>query len=99
VSGFLRQARSAATGAALASAFGAGHPMGTLGGGMFAALVRPGDELASQLELFRGDLAARCADVEVRATTRQPVRAWTETLPATYDAAVHLLARLVRLDR
>lgn len=99
VSGFLRQARSAATGAALASAFGTGHPMATLGGGMFAALVRPGDDLASQLERFRGDLTARCADVEVRSTTRQPVHAWTEALPATYDAAMSLLARLVRLDR
>ena len=99
VSGFLRAARSAATGAALVSAFCAGHPLGTLGGGMFAALVRPGDDLEGQLDVLRADLAARCADIEVRATTRQPVRAWTEPLPATYEGAVRLLARLVRVER
>lgn len=98
VSGFLRAARSAATGAALATAFGAGHPMGTLGGGMFAALIRPGDDLERRLDLLRADLAARCADIEVRATTRQPVRAWTEPLPDTYDGALCLLGRLVRFD-
>ncbi len=99
VSGFLRAARSAATGAALAGAFGAGHPMATLGGGMFAALIRPGDDLERGLALLRAELAARCADVEVRATTRQPVRAWAEPLPATYDGALRLLARLARVDR
>ena len=98
VSGFLRAARSAATGAALATAFGDGHPMATLGGGMFVALIRPGDDLEGRLDLLRTDLAARCAAVEVRATTRQPVRAWTEPLPATHDGAVHLLARMARLD-
>ena len=98
VSGFLRLARSAATGAALTTAFGAGHPMATLGGGMFAALVRPGDDVNGRLDLLRADLAARCADVEVRATTRQPVRAWTEPLPGTHRDAVRLLGRLGRAD-
>ena len=98
VSGFLRIARSAATGAALTTAFGAGHPMATLGGGMFAALVRPGDDLEGRLDVLHADLAARCAAVEVRATTRQPVRAWTERLPGTHGDAVRLLARLVRAD-
>ena len=98
VSGFLHAARSAATGAALASAFGAGHPVGTLGGGMFAALIRPGDDLDARLARLRAELAERCADVEVRATTRQPVRAWTEPLPATYDDAISLLSRLVRFE-
>lgn len=97
-SGFLRSARSAATGAALAFAFGPGHPVGTLGGGVFAALIRPGDDLEGRLDALRADLAARCADADVRATTRQPVRAWTEPLPATYEGAIHLLSRLVRFD-
>lgn len=96
VSGLLRTARSAAAGAALLTAFGGGHPMATLGGGLFVALVRPGDDLDQQIERLRADLAARCTDIEVRVTTRQPVRAWTEELPATHDAAVRLLARLVR---
>ena len=98
VSGFLRAVRSAATGAALATAFGAGHPMATLGGGMFAALVRPGDDLDAQLGVLRADLAARCRAAELRETTRQPVRAWTEHLPATHEGAVRLLAKLARLD-
>lgn len=98
VSGLLRAARSAATGAALATAFGAGHPMATLGGGMFAALIRPGDDVDARLALLRADLTRRCADVEVRVTLRQPVRAWTEALPASHDGAVRLLGRLARDD-
>lgn len=98
VSGVLRAARSAAAGAALTAAFGGGHPMATLGGGMFVALVRPGDDLDAQLDRLRADLAERRADVEVRVTTRQPVRAWVETLPPTHDGAVRLLARLARYD-
>ncbi len=96
VSGMLRAARSAAAGAALATAFGDGHPMATLGGGMFVALVRPGDDLEAQLDRLRGDLTARRADVEVRVAMRQPVRAWTEHLPDTHGGAVRLLGRLVR---
>ena len=98
VSGFLRAIRSAATGAAMTVAFGAGHPMATLGGGMFAALVRPGDDLEGRLDVLRADLAARCRAAELRETTRQPVRAWTEALPVTHDDAVRHLARLTRLD-
>jgi hypothetical protein len=98
VSGLLRAARSAAAGAALTAAFGGGHPMATLGGGVFVALVRPRDDLDAQLDRLRADLAARCADVEVRVAVRQPVRAWTEPLPATHDAAVRLLGRLVRFE-
>jgi hypothetical protein len=98
VSGVLRAARSAAAGAALSTAFGGGHPMATLGGGLFAVLVRPADDLDRQLDGLGADLVERCAEVEVRVSTRQPVRAWTEPMPATHDAAVRRLARLARLD-
>ncbi len=99
VSGALRMARSAAAGAALTSAFGGGHPMATLGGGVFVALVRPHDDLDRQLTRLRDDLTARAAAADVRAATRQPVRAWTEQLPPSHDAAIRLLARLVRFER
>lgn len=98
VSGFLRAVRSAAAGAALTAAFGAGHPMATLGGGVFAALVRPDDDLAAQLDTLRTDLDSRCRAAELRESTRRPARAWTEPLPATHDGAVRLLARMSRLD-
>lgn len=99
VSGALRLARSAAAGAALTSAFGGGHPMATLGGGVFVALVRPHDDLDAQLVRLQADLTERAAAAEVRAATRQPIRAWTEQLPPSHDAAVRMLARLVRFER
>ena len=37
---FTRAARSAAVGAAMTTTFGEGHPMATLGGGVFAVLAR-----------------------------------------------------------
>lgn len=98
VSGFLRAVRSSATGAALTTAFGAGHPMATLGGGVFAALVRQGGDVERRLGVLRDDLAARCRAAELREAVRQPVRAWTELLPATHDGALRLLARLSRRD-
>lgn len=98
VSRGLRMARSAAAGAALTSAFGGGHPMATLGGGVFVALLRPHDDLDEQLTRLRADLTERASAADVRAATRQPVRAWTEQLPTSHDAAVRLLARLVRLE-
>jgi hypothetical protein len=98
VSGFLRIARSAAAGAALTSAFGPGRPMASLGGGLFAILVRHDDDLAEPLAVLHDELHRRCSDVEVRVTTRQPVRIWTHPLPATHDEAVALLHSLARSE-
>ena len=99
VSGFLRAARSAAVGAALATAFGAGHPMAGLGGGTFVVLARPDDDLTEPLAVLHDELHRRCDDLEVRVTTRQPVRVWTHPLPATHGEAVALLHTLSRPDR
>lgn len=95
-SGFLRAARSAAVGAALRSVFGHGHPMATLGGGVFAVLTRTQDDLDGQVAALRTQIAERCADHDVRGATRQPVRVWHEPLPGTHAGALHRLAALAR---
>ncbi|WP_082660002.1 hypothetical protein [Cellulomonas sp. B6] len=96
VTGLLRAARSAAVGAALRDAFGAGHPMATLGGGVFAVLTRAGDDADERIAALREGVARRCEDVDVRVSTRQPVRVWVEPLPGTHAGAVQRLAQLAR---
>ncbi|WP_208012434.1 hypothetical protein [Cellulomonas shaoxiangyii] len=96
VTGFLRAARSAAAGAALRSAFGTGHPMATLGGGVFVVLTRTDDDLDARIAALRADVADRNRDVDVRLATRQPVRVWHEPLPGTHAAALHRLTQLAR---
>ncbi|MDQ0424945.1 GGDEF domain-containing protein [Cellulomonas iranensis] len=96
VTGLLRAARSAAVGAALRDAFGAGHPAATLGGGVFAVLTRAGDDTDARIAVLRAEVARRCEDVDVRVSTRQPVRVWVEPLPATHAAAAQRLAQLAR---
>ncbi len=92
----VRAARSAAVGAALRTAFGTGHPMATLGGGVFAVLTRTGDDLDARVTALRADIAARCADGDVRAGVRQPVRVWVEPLPESHAEAAQRLAALAR---
>lgn len=94
--GLLRAARSAAAGAALRETFGAGHPMATLGGGVFAVLARRTDDVDAHVAELRAQVALRCADVDVRVAVRQPVRVWVEPLPATHAEAVQRLTRLAR---
>lgn len=96
VTGLLRAARSAAVGAALRAAFGAGHPMATLGGGVFVVLTRTDDDVDARVAALRADVAARCADVDVRVAVRQPVRVWLEPLPETHAEAVQRLGVLAR---
>lgn len=96
VSGLLRAARSAAAGAALREAFGSGHPMATLGGGVFAVLVRTTDDVDALVAELRAQVAVRCADVDVRVAVRQPVRVWVEPVPATHPEAVQRLGHLAR---
>ena len=99
VSGLMRAARSAAVGAALREAFGAGHPMATLGGGVFVVLTRTDDDVESSVADLRADIARRCGDVDVRVSVRQPVRVWVEPLPETHAEAVQRLGQLARPER
>lgn len=96
VTGFVRAARSAAVGAALRTVFGAGHPMATLGDGVFVVLTHTEDDLDGQIAALRAQIAARCTDEDVRAATRRPVRVWHEALPGTHAGALHRLASLAR---
>ncbi|WP_307802808.1 hypothetical protein [Cellulomonas dongxiuzhuiae] len=96
VTGLLRAARSAAVGAALREAFGSGHPMATLGGGVFVVLTRAADDVAARVADLRADITHRCGDVDVRASVRQPVRVWVEPLPETHAEALQRVAHLAR---
>ena len=93
---FTRAARSAAVGAALTTTYGEGHPMATLGGGVFAILARADEDPHPPLEKLHREIARRCELLEVRASARQPVRVWVEPLPATHELALQTLERVSR---
>ncbi|WP_029289222.1 hypothetical protein, partial [Cellulomonas sp. HZM] len=98
----VRAARSAAVGTALLATYGDGHPLASLGGGVFAALVGPaGDDdegLApgDRVEILRRQIARRTAHEPVHSATRCPVRVWTVAVPDGPDEASTLVARLAR---
>ena len=96
VSPWTRMARSAAVGAALRDAFGVGHPMATLGGGLFAILTERGPGLGAQVRAVRAHVAHQAGLLEVDDLVRQPPRLWVEELPATHERAVRLLTELSR---
>lgn len=93
---FTRAARSAAVGAAMTTTYGEGHPMATLGGGVFAVLARADEDPHPPLEALHLEIARRCELLELRASTRQPVRVWIEPLPATHEQALQTLDRVSR---
>jgi len=93
---FTRAARSAAVGAAMTQTYGDGHPMATLGGGVFAVLARADEDPHPPLEALHREIARRCELLKVRASTRQPVRVWIEPLPPTHEQAVRMLDRVGR---
>jgi hypothetical protein len=76
--------------------YGDGHPMATLGGGVFAVLARADEDPHPPLEALHREIARRCELLSVRASTRQPVRVWIEQLPATHEQALRLLDRVAR---
>ncbi|MBO3083047.1 hypothetical protein [Cellulomonas fengjieae] len=96
VDAFTRAARSAAVGAALTTTYGDGHPMATLGGGVFAVLARADEDAWRPLEELQREIARRCERLELRSATRQPVRVWIEPLPATHEQALRTLERAAR---
>lgn len=93
---FTRAARSAAVGAAMTTTYGEGHPMATLGGGVFAVLARADEDPHPPLEALQAEIARRCELLEIRLSTRQPVRVWVEPLPATHEQALQTLERVSR---
>ena len=96
LSGWQRLARSAAMGRALTQTFGEGHPMATLGNGLFVVLrERDTDDEWLRTEL-RHRIERTGLALGVSAILRRPPRLWTEPLPATHAAAVQLLGTLQR---
>ncbi len=93
---FTRAARSAAVGAAMTSTYGDGHPMATLGGGVFAVLARADENPHPPLESLHREIARRCDLLDLRTSTRQPVRVWIEPLPSTHEQALQTLDRVAR---
>ena len=67
---FTRAARSAAVGAAMTTTYGEGHPMATLGGGVFAVLARADEDPHPPLEALHAEIARRCELLDIRASTR-----------------------------
>ena len=96
VSPWTRMARSAAVGAALRKAFGDGHPMATLGGGLFAVLTGRGGGLGADVRGVRAHVAHQARLLDVGDLVRQPPRIWVEPLPGSHERAVQLLAELSR---
>lgn len=93
---FTRAARSAAVGAAMTTTYGEGHPMATLGGGVFAVLARADDDPGPPLAALHREIDRRCELLQVSTSTRQPVRVWIEPLPATHEQALQTLERVSR---
>ena len=93
---FTRAARSAAVGAAMTSTYGEGHPMATLGGGVFAVLARADADCGAPLESLQAEIDRRCELLDIRAVTRMPVRVWVEPLPDTHEQALRTLERAAR---
>jgi hypothetical protein len=93
----LRSARAAAVGAGLREAFGVGHPMATLGGGIAVVLdrARPAADDAQTARL-RAAIRRRIDPLALEDATRCPVRVWQVPLPDTPEAAAALLVRLSR---
>lgn len=91
-----RLARSAAMGQALTSALAPGHPMASLGGGVFAVLVARDWDLGEIVRQMRDAVNDQAEKLRVAELLRQPPRIWVEPLPETHEQAVDLLSHLKR---
>jgi hypothetical protein len=91
-----RIVRSAVVGQGLVLAFGEGHPMAALGGGVFAVLVERGVDLGATAMDLRTALADHARAMGVQDLVREPPRVWLEPLPDTQAQAVELLEHLHR---
>lgn len=96
LTGWQRFARSAAMGRALTQTFGDGHPMASLGNGLFVVLgERSSDDDALRSEL-RHRIDRTGLALGVTAILRRPPRLWFEPLPRTHAGVVDLLHTLER---
>lgn len=91
VSPWTRMACAAAIGAALTEEYGDGHPMASLGAGLFAVLVERADHLSSHIDGLRERIVEQAEHFDIEALVTHPARVWVEGLPHTHDAATMLL--------
>ena len=91
-----RIARSAVVGQALVLAYGQGHPMASLGDGVFAVLVERDPNLGGDVSRLQDQLASHAHRLGVESLVRQPPRVWLEPLPETHIGALELLSHLGR---
>lgn len=96
IAGWQRIARAAAMGKVLTDTFGLGHPVATLGGGIYAALsTRSPDPSPVRAEL-RHRIERTALAFGVSAILRRPPRIWIEPLPARHADAARMLQDLAR---
>lgn len=96
LTGWQRFARSAAMGRALTHTFGDGHPMASLGNGLFVVLDEHGTDDDTLRTVLRHNIERTGLALGVTAILRRPPRVWLEPLPRTHSAAVGLLSVLQR---
>lgn len=96
LTGWQRFARSAAMGRALTHTFGDGHPMASLGDGLFVVLGERGVDDHELRSALRRSIERTGLSLGVTAILRRPPRIWLEPLPGTHTAAVELLGTLQR---
>jgi len=96
LTGWQRFARSAAMGRALTHTFGEGHPMASLGNGLFVVLGERGADDDALRTVLRHNIERTGLALGVTAILRRPPRVWLEPLPRTHAAAVGLLTVLQR---
>ncbi|MDM7854754.1 hypothetical protein [Cellulomonas alba] len=85
--------RSATVGRALLDTYGHGHPMAAVGGGVFAVLVRPGDDSDGRAHELRVRIAHLATRLRAADALRHPLRVRLVPLPADLEDAVALLDR------
>lgn len=92
-----RMARSAAVGHAIETCFGPEHPAASLGGGVFAVLVRTGDAPVATSDL-RAAIEEHAQTFGVADIIRRPPRVWVVELPDDHSAAAAALRASARAD-
>ncbi|HEY8717755.1 hypothetical protein [Pengzhenrongella sp.] len=91
-----RIARSAVVGQALRNVYGDGHPMASLGDGVFVVLVDRYPDLGDAILALREEISAHAARLGVECLVRQPPRVWLEQLPASHSGVLELLSHIGR---
>ncbi|GAA3223631.1 hypothetical protein GCM10010488_25670 [Oerskovia jenensis] len=96
IDGWQKVARAAAMGKVLTETFGLGHPVATLGGGIYAALCARTADVGPVRAELRHRIERIALTFGVTAILRRPPRIWVEPLPAQHADAAKMLHDLSR---